>query len=432
MITLVAALAASCGSDSDIVGNDPTSSTTLPASTDPELALIAELESSFQRVMSEADPEALSQAVAGDRQLAAALYAELVAAQDGNLIFSPFSIATAFSMVAAGAAGNTRAELEAALGAEPGWDEARNGLDQVVRTARQVPEGATPLELDIANTPYGQPGFDFETEFIQTLSENYGAIMKLLDFGADPEAARAAINQDVETATQGRIADLLPQGSISDLARLVLVNTVFFKGAWIDEFQTESTITAPFTRLDGSTVDAEMMNGNSRTTYLEGDGWQSVRLGYSGGYSMVVIVPDEGRFSDVEEQLAGGLLADISALRNDHGVSVALPKFDFKTATDLVRLFNQLGVSDAFSPSTADFTGISTQADLYVSGAFHQATIEVDEVGTTATAATALIVSATSAPPPAEIRADRPFIFLIEHDDTGEPLFLGRVVDPTE
>ncbi|MBT8241917.1 MAG: serpin family protein, partial [Acidimicrobiia bacterium] len=333
--------------------------------------------------------------------------------------------------VTAGAEGSTKAELEAALGSGPGWDEARNGLDQTVREAGQLPEDATPLELDIVNTPYGQPGFDFETSFIQTLAEDYGAIMKLLDFMADPEAARATINADVEAATRGRISDLLPPGSITELARLVLVNTVFFKAVWIDEFDSDRTASAPFTRLDGSTVDVAMMNGNSRTTYGEGNGWQSVRLGYWGGYSMLVVVPDEGRFGEIEAQLADGLLDEISAVRNDHNVSVALPKFNFKTATNLIPLFNKLDVVEAFDPQAADLSGISTEADLYISGAFHQATIEVDEIGTTATAATALIVSATSAPPPAEIRADRPFIFVIEHDETGEPLFLGRVVDPS-
>jgi serpin B len=431
MIALAAALAASCGSDSDLLGTSPTTPSTLPPSSKPGLAPIAVVDNPFARVAGDTNPRGLSVAVEGDRQLAIALYAQLSALQDQNLIFSPFSISTAFSMVTAGAAGNTKRELEAALGAVPGWDEARNGLDQTVTTSRPLPEGATPLELDIVNTPYGQPGFGFETAFIRTLAENYGAIMKLLDFTDDPDAARAAINDDVETATRGRIADLLPPGSITELARLVLVNTVFFKAVWIDEFQSDRTITTPFTRLDDSTVEVQMMNGSSRTTYGEGDGWQSVRLGYWGGYSMVVIVPEEGRFKEIEELLAGGLLEEISALRNDYGVSVGLPKFDFKTATDLVPLFNQLGVVEAFDPSSADFSGISTEADLYISGAFHQATIEVDEIGTTATAATAVVVSATSAPPPAEIRADRPFIFVIEHDETAEPLFLGRVMDPT-
>jgi serpin B len=369
--------------------------------------------------------------VSGDRRLATHLYAELSKVQDGNLIFSPFSIATAFSMVTAGAANKTKAELQSVLSAGPGWDAARNGLDQSVRTAGQLPEGATPLELDIVNTPYGQPGFDFETSFIKTLAEDYGAVMKLLDFVADPEAARITMNDDIEDATRGRIADLLPQGSITELVRLVLVNTIFFKGTWIDEFQSSRTLADQFNRLDALTVDVEMMNGYSRTTYGQGDGWQAVRLGYWGGYSMVVIVPEAGRFREVEGRLGDGLLDEISALRNDHGVSVALPKFDFNTSADLISLFQQLGVTDAFDSSTADFSGISAEADLYVSGAFHQATIEVDEIGTTATAATALVVSATSAPPPAAIRADRPFIFAIEHDETGEPLFLGRVIDPT-
>jgi serpin B len=429
LVALMAALAVACGSDLESIGPEPLEPSR--STTKPGLIPLANLDGSFDRVQGDTSPEALALAVLGDRQLATALYAELSKLQDGNLIFSPFSIATAFSMVTAGAAGETKAELESVLGGGPNWDAARNSLDQSVRTAGRLPEGATPLELEIVNTPYGQPGFEFETTFVQTLAENYGALMKLLDFVGSPEAARATINDDVEVATRGRIADLLPEGSITDLVRLILVNTVFFKAAWVDEFQSSRTISTPFTRLDGSTVDVQMMQGNSRTTYAEGDGWQSVRLGYWGGYSMVVILPEADRFSEIEGKLLEGLLDEISALRNDHGVSVGLPKFDFKTSADLIPLFQRLGVANAFDSSAADFSGISKGADLYVSGAFHQATIEVDEVGTTATAATALVVSSTSAPPPAEIRADRPFIFLIEHDETGEPLFIGRVVDPT-
>ena len=156
-----------------------------------------------------------------------------------------------------------------------------------------------------------------------------------------------------------------------------------------------------------------------------------VRLPYWGGYSMTLLVPDVGQFDAVANLLSDGLLDEVSAIRSDYMVSLSLPKFDFATPTDLVPLFKTLGMQDPFDPFTADFSGMTTEASLYISGAFHQATIELDEFGTTATAATAIVMSLLSAPQPVELQIDRPFIFFIEHDETTEPLFIGRVLNPS-
>ncbi len=349
-----------------------------------------------------------------------------------NFIFSPYSIATAFSMLLAGAGGTTAEQLAAALGStDQDWHDERNALDVAVRTPPSEIEGAEPLELDIANTPYGQVGFDFEDQFIQTLAEQYGAQLRALDFAADPDAARELINADVAEDTQDRITDLLPPGSIDALTRLVLVNTVFFKATWFNEFNPASTIDRPFNRLDNTAVQASTMRGSVRTTYAAQGDWQMVRLPYFGGYSMTIVVPDGGAFDAVAARFDANFIAELGDIRSDFAVDLHLPKFDFKSEADLVPLFQAMGVTDAFDRSRADLTGIQSDGDLYVSGAYHQATIEVDEVGTTATAATALIVSATSAPEPVELSIDRPFIFLITQDDIGAPLFAGQVTDPT-
>ncbi len=427
---LASAAVSACGASSS-AGDDGNGGGTNPApSPNPKPGAIETIDHSFERIAGAGDDAA---AVDGDRQLAAQLYALLAQDSQENFILSPFSIASAFSMLLAGAKNQSADQIAAALGAAgQDWNESRNALDATVRTPDQVPEGADPLELDIANAPFGQTGFPFEDDFIRVLAQYYGAEMRALDFSSDPGAARSLINDWVADQTRDRIPDLLPQGSIDEMVRLVLVNTVFFKGTWFNEFDPGRTSDAAFTLLDGSVAMVPTMNGSVRTTYESGDGWQMVRLPYWGGYSMIIVVPDAGELANIEGQLDQGFLEALSATQSDYAVSLSFPKFNFKTAQDLIPLFQQMGVIDVFSEALADLTGIAPAeaAQLFVSGAFHQATIEVDEVGTTATAATALMASATSAPEPISLSVDRPFLFVIQHDQSGEPLFIGRVIDP--
>jgi serpin B len=208
---------------------------------------------------------------------------------------------------------------------------------------------------------------------------------------------------------------------------------VFFRGNWVTGFDASRTARGPFHRLDGGRVEAELMHGSVRTSYGTGDGWAAARLPYAGGSSMLVVVPDEGRLADVEGRL-DEVLAEAGALRNDHQVDLVLPRFAFAGQADLVPALQRLGVVDAFDRELADLGGVAEGPvgdDLFVSGAFHQATVAVDEDGTTASAATGIVAGVTSMPPPAALRADRPFLVAIEHDATGELLFLGRVLDPT-
>jgi serpin B len=203
-----------------------------------------------------------------------------------------------------------------------------------------------------------------------------------------------------------------------------------FEGSWLNAFAEERTAPAPFRTLDGAQVSAPTMHGNVRTSYATGDGWAAVRLAYAGGYSMLVVLPDEGRFAEVEGR-AAAVLAEAGATRNDHGVELALPRFSFAASADLVPVLRDLGLTEIFEADQADLTGISPEGDLHVSGIAHQATVDVDEHGTTATAATGILVGVTSMPEPASLVVDRPFIVAIEQDSTGELLFLGRVTDPT-
>ena len=430
-LTLLAAAAAvsACGAESTTGPTLPPPTTVPPATPTPNLGDIATISHSYERLTPTGNG---ASAVAGDQQLAADLFGLIGADSNDNFMFSPYSIATAFSMLLAGARGTTADQIAEALGAsDEEWHAVRNALDVAVRTPSYEVEGAEPLELEIANTPYGQTGFPFEDDYIRTLAEQYGAELRSLDFVANPEAARALINAAIAEDTRDRITDLLPEGSIDAMARLVLVNTVFFKGTWRNEFNAASTSDRAFTRLDGSTVPVPTMQGSVRTTYVRDSDWQMVKLPYFGGYSMIVVVPNEGSFDDVAAGFDAEFMTELVEIRSDYMVALDFPKFDFKSEADLKPLFQTLGVTDAFDENSADLSGIEASQQLFVSGAFHQATIEVDEVGTTATAATAMIVSATSAPEPVALRIDRPFIFMITQDDSGEPLFVGRVTDPS-
>lgn len=431
---LASGVGAACGGDADESGPAISSppSTERPSTT-ADIGELSSVGHTFERVERDPTVAAAAGVVAADRQLASELFRLMSGAEEDNFIFSPYSIATAFSMAEAGAENNTEQQMREALGVavpDAEWHAGRNALDVAITAAVNVPDGATPLELEIANAQFGHAGFPFVEEFIRLLAEEYGADLTTLDFERDPEAARQLINAWVAEQTDERITELLPSGSIDDLVRFVLVNTVFFKAQWVDKFDPDRTAPDQFVLLDGTSLEVDMMNGGARTTYGEGDGWQMVRLPYWGGYSMTLIVPEAGRFDDVGEQLSSGLLDEISALRTDFQVTVSMPKFNFATPTDLIPLFETLGMTDPFKAELADFSGIAANAGLYISGAFHQATIEVDELGTTATAATAVVGSVLSAPPLADLQADRPFIFVIEHDATGEPLFMGRVLEP--
>ncbi|MPY93674.1 MAG: serpin family protein [Acidimicrobiia bacterium] len=384
----------------------------------------------------ESTPPAQQAVVGADRHLATELYRELAAGEDGNLFFSPHSIALALSMVEPGAAGATADQLRALLCIttdSSSWHDTRHHLDQQVNNPEAGPAGFEALRLGIANGAFGQAGFPIEAAYLDRLAQSYGAALEPLDFVADPEAGRAAVNAWVAERTEDHITDLLPEGSVTDLTRLVLANAVFFSGNWLTSFDEARTAPAAFTARDGSTVQADTMHGSVRTDYVAGEGWAAVRLPYAGGYSMRVVVPDEGRFADVEARI-GDVLGTVRHQRGDHQVELSLPKFAFAAEADLVPALQRLGLVDVFDPELADLSGIvvgPAGEDLHVSGAFHQATVAVDEEGTVATAATGLVVGATSMPPPATLDVDRAFLVAIEQDSTGELLFLGRVLDPT-
>jgi len=385
------------------------------------------------------DDADLAALVRGDNAFAFDLYRQ-ASGGDGNLFFSPYSISTALAMTYAGARGDTAAQMAAALHyalAQAALHPAFNRLALTLDSRAQAPglPAGKAFTLHTANALWGQDGFPFQSDFLDLLAQNYGAGMHLLNFKSDPEAARQTINDWVSQETEKRITDIVPSGAIDPLTRLVLANAIYFKADWASEFEKIATADGDFTLLDGSRVSVPFMFQEGSFRYTEGDGLQALELPYSGGdLSMLVILPQPGSFDAVQSALSAGELDSLVAGLDYQYAQVWLPKFHFDYSLDLNAHLQALGMSDAFDPDAADFSGMDGRRDLYIGSVLHKAYVAVDEAGTEAAAASAVVVQAASAPvgSPIVFRADRPFLFAIRDNPTGTILFLGRVMDPAQ
>jgi len=425
IVSLVTALATACTGSGTTTTSQPTTAQFIRA----EAARATDTD------VTDAELEAL---VAGNTDFAFDLLHSLAAGD--NTILSPYSIAAALTMTYGGAVGTTADEMRQTLHlALP--DErvhaARNELDLRITTEAPPVEGddRTPLSIRVANSLWGQEGYPFREEFLELLAANYDAGMNLADFAAAAEEARLAINSWVEEETEGRIVDLIPEGVITELTRLVLVNAIWFKANWAQPFDPERTAPGSFELLDGTEVTAALMHGSFRTPYTEGDGYQAVLLPYAGDASMIIVLPAQGRFEEVRASFDDGALDDIRNRAGDHLVELTMPKFEFRSQEGLQPTLRGLGMVSAFTeaslPGGADFTGMTERRELVIQDVIHQAFITVDEEGTEAAAATAVVIGETSAPAPAVVVIDRPFLFVIEHTSTGEVLFIGQVTNPS-
>lgn len=386
-----------------------------------------------------ADPEAARRAASAVDAFAADLYREL-ARTPGNVVFSPYSVELALAMTRAGAVGRTADEMSAVLHAAAAGelDAGLNALDQALaKRPGRYPfgDGTVELELSVADRVWGQKDYPFEKPYLDTLAASYGADLRLVDYVNARAQARADINKWVAERTRDRIPELIPDGVLNELTRLVLTNAIYFKGKWAAPFAKGATADAPFHRLDGTDATAKLMRlSSSGLAYGTGAGYQAVRLPYVGGLSMIVVVPDAGSFAKVEGSLRddASLRAAASGLARGTHVTLRLPRFTFRTKAMLKPALETLGMPLAFT-DRADFTKMSPRGrELFIRDVAHEAFIAVDEDGTEAAAATAVIVEATSAPlKSVELTVDRPFLFLIRDDETGATLFMGRVVDPS-
>lgn len=346
------------------------------------------------------------------------LYATL--AGDASLVFSPLSIAAALRMALIGARGETATEMAAALHL-PSPAAARAAQRQPLSVA-----SSDELILRLANTAWIQAGLPILDDYL-----DQPVTVRTADFGRAWEAARAEINAAVEEQTAGKITNLLAEGTVDTLTRLVLVNAVYLKAQWEHQFSEDNTRKEPF-RLEGSEpLPVDMMHMSQQLTAYRGDGFQAVLLPYAGRrLAMAIVLPDGplSQFPLTELGGVAGVLRGLLGSRQVYQVGLALPKFTMRTTTSLNDALAALGMRRAFSEREADFSGITTAERLCISNVMHQGYIDVNEKGTEAAAATAVVfrLAGFVQRPRMEFTADRPFLFAVVETDSGRPLFLGQ------
>jgi serpin B len=347
-----------------------------------------------------------------------------------NLVISPTSIGVAFAMAEAGADEATAAQIADVFGFpdQPGVHEAMNALTtQFAEANEQTDDGEVILEL--ANALWAQNGLDMGQPFLDILAANYGAGVDTTDFAGDPDGSRSAINGWVSDVTRERIPELVPAGMIDASTVTMLVNAIYLKAPWAVQFSEDSTDDQPFHLADGSSPAVPTMHTSQmHTAAAQRDGYTAVELPYAGGkLSMVVLVPDEGTaLTDFEAGLTGARLQEIVGGLEPSTVDLNMPRWEAETQLDLAESLTPLGLR---IPG-GDLSGIAP--GVQIGGAVHAASITVDENGTEAAAATA-VMGVTGAAPPDQVltvNVDRPFLFVVQHIETGAPLFYGRIADP--
>lgn len=373
-------------------------------------------------------PAAAARAARADGAFGADLLAALGAPGD-NAVFSPASIAAALRMLLLGAGGETARQIAAALHLA-GPEDAGPGLRLLAGGLAEV--SGDGLTLRAPSTLWVQSGLPLREDFGRALADLAGAAVQDADFSRAAERARRDINTLIEQQTGGKIVDLLEPGALSPSTRLVLANAVYLKAAWAHEFPASATRDAPFRPRPGRKVTVPTMRVTARLGYARGDGHQTVVLPYLGGrLAMAIILPD-GPLAPCERAAGGAGLDSLLTGISWQQVDLALPKFRQHTRLDLSTVLMRLGIVDAFSAAAADLGGITAAERLCVDKVVHMAHIAVDERGTEAAAATAVVARTAAAfgGVPVTVTVDRPFLFAITDTVTGLPLFLGRVTDP--
>jgi len=380
--------------------------------------------------VSEEDSRALS---AGHQDFAFALYHQLPG-DAANRVVSPYSVSKMMAQLWAGARNETEQQIATAMRFSleqsrfhPAFDKLDLQLEQMGQGARGANGG--PFQFRSVDAAFVQRGMYIDSAYLDTLAQHYGTAVRGMDFIAEPEDARVKINDWVEGMTEGKIRDLLAPGTITPDVRLAVVDAVYLSAAWLNTFETSKTHPRTFHRLDETSVQVQMMTREAKYQVGEGDGYTAVGLPYDAdGLSFLLVLPDQGRFTEVEQRLDRAFLDEVVAGLSEHEIVVGLPRFSARQEVDLKPILQSFGMGAAFTEA-ADFSGINGDTDLLLLEVGQQATIDVNESGTVAAAAAWGLGGVTSAP--TSVVVDRPFLFLIREASTGAILFLGRIEDPT-
>lgn len=350
----------------------------------------------------------------------------------GNLLISPYSITSAIAMTYAGANGNTAKEMADVLSISSIVDP--HEQYKKLRTALEKRES---VKLHVANSLWPQKEYSFLKEYIRFTKEKYGVDITPVDYKKKTEKARTLINSWVSEKTMEKIPELIPSGTLNSLTKMVLVNAIYFKGDWKTPFKKQTTTTETFFKADGSSVKTKLMFKSEKFLYKEELGLQVIEMPYTDdNISMVVLLPNKkSGIVDLENALTlenlKKWISDLSLQK----VNLHFPKFTLESGFLLGKKLAEMGMASAFNPNQADFSKMDGKKNnLFIGDVIHKTFIAVDEQGTEAAGATAVVMRAyASRPEPTpDFRADHPFIYLIMDRSTNTVLFMGRFSEPTE
>lgn len=354
--------------------------------------------------------------------------------QSGNLFFSPESISTALAMTYAGARGQTAAEMANTLHFTLPPDRLHPAMGALLRDLNAAHTG---YQLRVANALWAQQGYTFRDDFLKLTESDYGAAATPVDFANAPESACQTINRWVEQKTDDKIKDLIAPNAIHRETKLVLTNAIYFKGDWLTQFDKAQTKDEDFHVSAAHAIKAPLMNRDGHFNYFDGSTFQVLEIPYKGNeLSMIVLLPKEaGGMAGLEQSMTPAQVKQwLIELQPVQKVILTLPRFKMTQQFRLADTLRNMGMVQAFD-ARADFTGMTEKRELFLSAVIHKAFVDVNEEGTEAAAATAVIATramATMRPvPPIVFRADHPFVFLIRDNRSGAILFMGRVTNPT-
>jgi serpin B len=389
--------------------------------------------------------------VEGNNAFAVQLYSQL-RNQNGNLFFSPESISTALAMTYAGARGDTASQMADTMQFRLPPERLHPAMGALLNDLNAAHDG---YQLRVADALWVEKDYSLLDAFLKLNKTNYGAGLNQVDFRTAPDAARSTINQWVEQKTENKIKDLLPPGLIDPTTRLVLTNAIYFKGDWQTPFAKATTDDQDFLLSPEQKIKTPMMHREGRFNYFNGGTFQALEIPYKGAeLSMIVLLTNNvGGLPALERSLTAYSVRQwMGQLRPASNVILTLPKFKMESRFSLGDTLEAMGMEEAFDRNTADFTGMASRKEmqrdggslgggphsgnLYIGAVIHKAYVDVDEEGTEAAAATAVVMHATkgasrqASPPPIIFCADHPFAFLIRDNRSGGILFMGRVTNP--
>ncbi|MBN2362610.1 serpin family protein [candidate division WOR-3 bacterium] len=394
--------------------------------------LLAPIKTNGQSIFSLSLPFDTGRIVSGMNEFSIDFYKTAASESDQNMILSPFSVHDALTMTYEGADGATAEQMRNVL--RLGFDISQTRYEYM-SLLEKINSGGRECTLSAANAIWTQYGYPFLGDFISAVERYYGGKAVNMDFENDPEGSRQKINIWVEENTAGKITDLLSPGQINPMTTLVLTNAIYFKGIWLYTFDSEKTKKSSFSVSEDKTVETDMMfldNSEARFGYYEDEEVQILEMPYKDGtLSMVVFLP-KVPINSFEESLDAFKMDYYMSSLTSSEVVIYFPKFKIEAKFNLNEVLNTMGMTQAFIPGAADFSGMTGNRDLFISYVIHQAFIAVDEEGTEAAAATAVLMERTSVS--MDIRnvfnADHPFLFVIKDNETGCVLFMGKLTDP--